>query len=264
MSLARFATLCATLVLAASLHAQQEEPKPMDPNLHPAFDVATIKLTDPDTKNQGFHTSGTRLFYENETMQDLLGFAYHVNVRQIVGAPDWFSSKRFDIHGTADQPGIPSVSQQQDMLRGLLETRYHLKVRRDERDMARVVITVAKGGQKLKPTERRDFLPDVTCYGRSPQRECVFSGVSMDLFAEAMRFFIDRPVINKTGLEGKFDFRLKYTPDDAPASTEANAEATAAPGMFTAMAEQLGLHADASKGPTEVIVIEHAELPSAD
>lgn len=256
----RFATLCATLLLVACLNAQQQEPKPMDPTLHPSFEVATIKLTDPDTKNQGFHTSGTRLFYENETMQDMVGFAYHVNVRQVVGAPDWFSSKHFDIHGTADQPGIPSVAQQQDMLRVLLETRFHLKVHHEERDMTRVVITAAKGGPKLKPTERKDFLPDVSCYGRSPERECVFGGVSMDLFAEALRFFVDRPVINKTRLEGKFDFRLKYTPDDAPAS----AEASAAPNMFTAMGEQLGLHADSSRGPTDVIVVEHAELPSAD
>lgn len=260
---ARVLTFAACAIACAatlSVHAQQQDPNPMDAALHPRFEVATIKVSDPDDKNTGFHTEGTRLYYENETMQDLLAFAYKVNWRQIAGAPDWFTSKHFDVRGRADQPGIPSVAQQQEMLRMLLEERYGLKVHHDHRDMTRVVITLAKGGPKLTPTERKDFLPDVSCYGRSPERECVFSGVSMDLFAEAMEFFVDRPVMNQTGLQGKFDFKLKYTPADAPASTDASA----APSLFTAMAEQAGLHAESSKGLTDVIVVDHVELPSAD
>lgn len=256
----RLAALCTALLLSLSLSAQQEEPKPMDAALHPKFEVATIKVSDPDDKNNGFHTEGTRLYYENETMQDLIAFAYSVNWRQIVGAPDWFSSKHFDIRGRADQPGIPSVAQQQEMLRMLLAERYGLKVRRDQREMTRVVITVAKSGSKLKPTDRSDFLPDVSCYVKAPERECVFSGVSMSLFAESMQFLLDRPVINQTGLEGKFDFKLKYTPADAPAS----ADASNAPSLFTAMTEQAGLHAESSRGATDVVVIDHVELPSAD
>lgn len=240
--------------------AQQEEPKPMNPQLHPKFEVATIKLSDPDKHNSGFHTEGTRLFYENETMQDMVGFAYKVTVRQIVGAPDWFTAKHFDVRGTADEPGIPSLAQQQEMLRLLLEDRFKLKVRHEERDMVRVVITVVHGDQKMKPTERKDFLPDVSCRGSASERDCTFAGVSMDLFAFAMQFMLDRPVINKTGLDGKYDFHLKFTPADAPASADTSADA--APNLFTAMTEQAGLHADSSKGPTEVIVVEHMELPS--
>jgi len=234
----------------------------MDPQLHPKFEVATIKLSDPDKHNSGFHTEGTRLFYENETMQDMLAFAYKVTVRQVVGAPDWFTTKHFDIHGTADEPGIASVAQQQEMLGILLEDRFKLKVRHEERDMARVVITVAHGGPKMKPTERKDFLPDVSCRGSASERDCTFAGVSMDLFAYAMQFLLDRPVINKTGLDGKYDFHLKFTPANAPASADTGVDAGAAPNLFTAMTEQAGLHADSSKGPTEVIVVEHVELPS--
>lgn len=234
----------------------------MDPQLHPKFEVATIKLSDPDKHNSGFHTEGTRLFYENETMQDMLAFAYKVTVRQVVGSPDWFTSKHFDIRGTADEPGIASLAQQQEMLRLLLEDRFKLKVRHEERDMVRVVITVAHGELKIKPTERKDFLPDVSCRGSASARDCTFAGVSMDLFAFALQFMLDRPVINKTGLDGKYDFHLKFTPADAPASADTSANADAAPNLFTAMTEQAGLHADSSKGPTEVIVVEHVELPS--
>lgn len=234
----------------------------MDPQLHPKFEVATIKLSDPDKHNSGFHTEGTRLFYENETMQDMLAFAYRVTARQVIGGPDWFTTKHFDIRGTADEQGIASVAQQQEMLRLLLEDRFKLKIQHEERDMVRVVITLARGERKIKPTERKDFLPDVSCRGSASERDCTFGGVSMDLFAFAMQFLLDRPVINKTGLDGKYDFHLKFTPADAPASADTSANTNAPPNLFTAMTEQAGLHADSSKGPTEVIVVQHVELPS--
>lgn len=238
--------------------AQQETAKPMDPAAHPRFEIATIKLSDPDKHNSGFHTSGTRLFFENQTMLEMMSFAYSVNHKQIVNAPDWFESKHFDIRGTADQPGIPNITQQQEMLRALLEDRFAIKLHHDQRDMQRIVITVAHGGPKFTTTKSTEFLPDISCNGGGNERDCKFVAVTMDLFAEGMRFFQDRPVMNQTGLDGKYDFHLKWARDDAPPITDANA----APSLYTAMPEQIGLKADASKGPTDVLVIDHAELPS--
>jgi uncharacterized protein (TIGR03435 family) len=254
------ALLC-SFMFAFGIHhavAQQEQAKPMDPQVHPTFEIATIKLSDPDKHNSGFHTNGTRLFFENQTMLDVMSFAYSVNRNQIVNAPDWFESKHFDIRGTADQPGIPNITQQQEMLRSLLEERFSMKLHHDQREMQRVVITVAHGGPKLAPTTSTEFLPDLSCNGGSSIRDCKFVAISMDLFAEGMRFFVNRPVINQTGLDGKYDFHLKWTPDDAPTSTDSNAP----PSLYTAMPEQIGLKAEASKGPTDVLVIDHAEPPS--
>ncbi|WP_443082622.1 TIGR03435 family protein, partial [Terriglobus sp. ADX1] len=76
-------------------------------------------------------------------------------------------------------------------------------------------------------------MPDVSCSGSASARDCTFAGVSMDLFAFAMQFMLDRPVINKTGLDGKYDFHLKFTPADAPASADTSANADAAPNLFT-------------------------------
>jgi hypothetical protein len=85
--------------------------KPMAANAHPSFDVATIKHSDPDDGSRGFHTSGRNIFIENETMDDLISFAYGVHEKQIVDAPSWFGSERFDIKGIPDVEGMPSVAQ---------------------------------------------------------------------------------------------------------------------------------------------------------
>jgi uncharacterized protein (TIGR03435 family) len=251
---------CFAIAAGLTLYAQQEQPKPMDAQGHPKFEVATIKRADPDDKSDGFHTEGVRLFYENQTVNKMLLFAYSVNGKQIINAPDWFDTRRFDIHGVADLPGVPSVPQQAEMLRALLEERMGLKLHHDSRDMTRVVISVAHGGPKMEATKSTNFLPDETCNGSNGVLDCRFTGVSMELFAEIMRFFLDRPVIDGTGLDGRYDFRLKWTRDDAPPSVDGNS----APGLYTAMPEQIGLKAESSKGPTDVIVIDHAEPPSAD
>jgi uncharacterized protein (TIGR03435 family) len=81
----------------------------------------------------------------------------------------------------------------------------------------------------------------------------------MDDFALCMQFYVDRPVVNQTGLTGRWDFVLKWTTNDLKA-----ADSNAAPGMFTAIQEQLGLKMEAVKAPAEVLVVDHAERPSAN
>ncbi len=255
--------LCALLFAIAlrTAPAQQKEPKPMAPQAHPKFEVAAIKLTEPGHKGQGFHTSGIRLYIENETMEDLLSLAYGINRKQIANAPDWFSTTRFDIQGAADVPGIPSVPQQAEMVRGLLEERFALKLHHDQREMTRILVTVARGGPKFSPTKSIEYLPDETCNGDGGNViECRFTAVPMEGFAELLRYFLDRPIVDQTGLTGRYDFILKWARQDAPANPDT--AAVSVPGLFTAMQEQIGLKAESSKGPTEVLIIEHAEKPS--
>ncbi len=86
-----------------------------------------------------------------------------------------------------------------------------------------------------------------------------YTNNSMEDFAQGMQVFLDRPVVDETGLKGKFDFTLEWTVDGA-----VNSDPKAPPGLFTAVQEQLGLKIEATKGPAEVLVIDHAERPSAN
>lgn len=257
----RFAALCATLLIAATLHAQQEEPKPMESMLVPKFEVATIKAGEPGSPTRGFHTSGTRLFYEHLTATELLTFAYGINRRQIADAPAWFDDQYFDIRGTADQPGVPSALQQQAMLRDLMATRFGLKLHHEQRDMTRILITVANGATKnLHPTTSTDFLADQTCDGSGGKFDCVFTRSTIDDLGGLLQYFLDRPIVDATHLTGRYDFRLKWAREDSPAAGDTGA----LPSLITAMQEQIGLKAESSKGPVDVLVIDHVEKPSDD
>jgi uncharacterized protein (TIGR03435 family) len=87
-----------------------------------------------------------------------------------------------------------------------------------------------------------------------------FKNMSMADFGFCMQFFLDRPIVDQTGLAGKYDFNLKWSFDE----TEASSNPNAAPGLFTAVQEQLGLKLEAVKAPADVIVIDHVERPSAN
>lgn len=230
----------------------------MASDAHPAFEVATIRPTDPNDGSQGFHTSGRRIFIENETVNSLIGFAYGVHPNQIVEAPSWFGTDRYDIVGVPDVEGQPSLNQEREMLQKLLKDRFKLLFRRDKRELSVYAVSVAKASPMLaKSTHDPNGLPDQTGNGGANQMVMRFTNNSMADFAHAMQSFLDKPVIDQTGLAGKFDFVLKWAPDELRSG-----DVNAAPGVFTAVQEQLGLRLAAIKGLAEVLVIESVGRPS--
>jgi uncharacterized protein (TIGR03435 family) len=252
----------AAMVFAWTMDAQEmQSVKPMARDAHPVFEVATIKQSDPDNSSRGFHSEGRNIFIENETMNDLIGFAYGVHVRQIVDAPAWFGSERFDIKGFPDIEGIPGLAQYREMVSKLLTERFHLQFRREQREMARFTLTVAKGGAKIAATQSKpeDALPDQTGSIDGGHVSWRFTNNSMAEFADFLQGVLDRPVVNQTGMEGKFDFRLQWTADP-----QATADPAAAPGFLTAIQEQAGLKVEPSRGEVEVLAITRAERPSAN
>lgn len=263
ISFVRTMFVCAGLLLCLpGCRGQKiEEVKPMAKDAHPSYEVATIKPSDPDNRSQGFHTNGRRIFIENETMNSLISFAYGVHDKQIVNAPAWFASQRFDIQGTADEPGQPGMKQQQEMLRKLLEERFKLKLHHDQREMSRYTIVVAKGGAKLAATKTgpEQELPDQTGSNSATQADWRFTNNSMEDFAQFLQYALDRPVVDQTGLQGKFDFHLKWTKDGAQ-----TAEADAPPGFFTAIQEQIGLKVEPSRGAVDALVVDSVEKPVMD
>jgi uncharacterized protein (TIGR03435 family) len=244
------------LFLLVSATAAAQDLKPMAPTAKPVFEVATIKPSDPDDSGTGFQTRGRHVRVQNESITNMIMFAYGVHPKQIVGGPDWMKD-RYDIDGVPDVEGLPSVRQQREMLQNLLADRFKLKFHREKRELAIYAIVPAKGGAKLtKTASDPDSLPDQTGNGNENQMTMRFRNNSMDDFADGLHYFVDKPVVNQTGLPGRFDFTLQWSSGMAPAT------GSEVPGMFTAMQEQLGLKLEATKAPVEVLVVDAVERPS--
>lgn len=230
---------------------------PMAKDAHPSFEVATVKPADPN-ETGNFIVGGHRIVIESQTVNDLISFAYAVHREQVVDGPAWLGTERFDIDGQADLPGVANLHQVQEMLQKLLEDRFDLKLHRDKRNLSIYAIKVTKGGPKLAHSAENAYgLPTQSGHGQGSQQQRKFTNNSMSDFALGMQAYLDRPVVDETGLSGRYDFTLKWTPD-----TSVTSEANAAPGIFTAVQEQLGLKLEATKGLVDVLVIEHIEKPS--
>ena len=239
--------------------AQIQALKAMDPAAHPSFEVASIKHSDPDDHSSGFQTQGQRIYFENETVNRMIVYAYGVHAKQIVDAPSWFGSERFDIRGVADVEGVPNGAQQKEMLRKLLTERFHLQFKKRRRELPCYALTVAKGGPKMTASESTQGLPDQSGRNNGGRASWRLTNNSMEDLAKFLQFELDRPVVNQTGLEGKYDFTLTWTKDIAPATDE-----NAPPGFFTAIQEQAGLKVEPTKAEVDVLAITHAEQPVLD
>jgi uncharacterized protein (TIGR03435 family) len=145
------------------------------------------------------------------------------------------------------------------MLRTLLADRFQLKVHRETKEGNVYALVVAKNGPKLKqPTGDRSWVAVVRITPPDePGVKYALQGrkTSMALFAGELYDQVGRPVLNHTRIQGEFDFRVDYATDDNPET---------GPSIFAAMQEQLGLRLEATKGPVETLVVDHAEKPSGN
>ena len=202
----------------------------------------------------------------NTTFMDLVTFAYGVQARQVIGAPAWAESEKYDITAQPDLEGQPNDRQWKSMLQKLLATRFQLALHRDKRELPAYVILVAPGGPKMaKSGGDPNGLPSLFFKGLGVLPAI---NASMADFAGVMQSSVlDRPVVDQTGLQGRWDFTLQWTPDETQfggrgAMAQGQAGANAPPGLFTAIQEQLGLKLDSTRAPVEVIVIDRMEKPS--
>ena len=244
------------LTIALSV-AEGQTPGPMAKDAHPAFEVATIKLSDPDSHRQGIGFQGRKVTATGQTLKSLMMFAYGVHGKQIVDEPSWASSDKYDIAGVADVPGEPDLKQMQEMYQKLFADRFGLQLKHEQRDMTYYAITVAKSGAKIaKAKDGDDGSPDQTGEGHG-YMEMRYTANLMSDFALGMNYFTDRPVVDETGLAGRYDFTLKWMP-----YAVAEPEGGQIPGLFTAMQEQLGLKLELKKGPVDVLAVQKVQRPS--
>jgi uncharacterized protein (TIGR03435 family) len=247
--------------------ALPEPPRPMAANASLTFEVATIKLSNPDTPGKLFTVRGRQVLTINTTLNDLIVFAYDLHQKQIAGGPDWAESQKYDVTGQPEAPGIPSIVQLRGMIRQLLTDRFKLAFHRDKREMPVYAIVVGPNGHKLTKNDANpNGLPGLIFRGLG---NLPVSNATMADFAGVLQSAVmDRPVVDKTGLTGRWDFAIRWTPDESqfgglgvrvPAPTN---DANAPPGIFTAFTEQLGLKLDPTRAPVDVLVIDKVEKPS--
>lgn len=242
-------------------------PGPMPANWVPAFEVATIKPSRPDTPGQSITIRGRTFATLNQTLGSMMSFAYGLHPSQIIGAPQWVTSDRFDISATPEGTGMPVDTQWRAALAKLLTDRFQLTFHRDKRELNIYALTVLKSGHKLTANDTNlNGLPAL--FFRGPGVFPVRNATMKDFSGTMQAVVLDRPVVDQTGLTGRYDFTLTWTPDETqfggrggqvppPADNVA-----APPGLFTAIQEQLGLKLESTKAPTEVFVIDRVEKPT--
>jgi uncharacterized protein (TIGR03435 family) len=269
----------------------------------PAFEVASIKPHAPGDALQlhGFSTTiyrDGRLTATNVMVQGLIALAFRTADRnlldsQIVGGPNWISASRFDIVATVGRAMSMEEFNIQGpaLLRSLLEDRFMLKAHTETRTLPVYALTVARSDGRLGPQmhpstvdceaieqARRNAPPPTLQALQDPARPCVTRSSSTGLSSDSLamrgvvgvleRFAVDRLVVDRTGLTGNFAVTLQWT-NPISTGSQADAGSGAVPSsdgasIFTALQEQLGLKLESTKGPVDVLVIDHVERPTAD
>lgn len=251
----------ASLVLAASLLAPAQSaahsaPAPL------SFEVATIKpaAPSPDGHTHINYPPGDRFSAQNITLLALLSWAFRLPQNQILDAPPWFGSTPFDIQAKlSEEDTLPNASNNEDqahkrrMVEALLAERCNLKIHPETRLLPAYDLVVAKTGSLLKPSTISGKSVN-TWRGRFEEQ-----GLTLPLIAEQLSYLAGRVVVDKTGLTGRYDLKLQWTPDTVAPTPE-----QAFPTFFTAVQEQLGLKLESAKEPIAVVVLDHVDQPTAN
>lgn len=198
----------------------------------------------------------------NSTLFGLLLNAYEIRpTENIPGLPSWARTEEFDIDAKMDDDLASSMQklpdqeaglQRRHMLQRLLADRFKLRVHYEEKDRSLYSLVIAKGGPHLIATTGSD-----TGYGSSwGHGHIEIHAGSMNDLAFCMSDMLDRFVVDKTGIKGRFNVQLTLTPDDL------QDQGAAGPTVFTALQEQLGLKLVPSKGPVPILIVDHLEDPS--
>jgi uncharacterized protein (TIGR03435 family) len=235
----------------------QPVPK-MPSNVDPTYEVATIKPSRPEG-NRSMLRQGRRFVTTSTSITDLMMFAYGVHSKQIVNAPRWLETDKYDVTLLQAGEGQPSDVQLKEIMRKLLFDRVRLTLHREKRDVSIFRIVTLKGSAKLTETLNPEAPAGVGGGGR-PGMMIGKSATIADCAGFLPIYFgIDRPVIDTTGLSGKYDFTLRWTPD---VLRNTGAVPDEFPDFFTAIEQQLGLKLEAVTESVEVLVIDKVERPT--
>jgi uncharacterized protein (TIGR03435 family) len=271
---------CLVLILTGYVIAQTDA--------HPEFEVASIKPAAPDARGMFIRrTPGGRVNITNMTLKELIVIAWRIQPFQISGGPAWLDSVHYDVAAKSENSSKPG--EMPLMIQALLEDRFRLTFHLETKELPIYALVMAKKDGKLGPrlTESKvggctppdlskppplpepGKVPALGCGGLIMQPRLLRGvGVTVEPLIPMLSRLLGRTVVDKTGLTGKFDITMEWTPDesqlmqlppDAPKPPPAD---PSGPSIFTALQEQLGLKLESQKGPVEIFVIERAEKPS--
>ncbi len=247
--------LSLSMLVGGGLPAQQIPASPRE------FAVATIKPSAQDTPPLT-QIRGNRFATEGTTFVDVFKYAYNVQPNEIVGGPEWLRTEKFDILADPETEKRPSSDEMKAMVQRLLVERFHVAMHKEQKVLSVYALQKAVDSPKLtKSAGNEGGIPAV---GYDPRGELEVGNATMTNFAGFLqRFVLDRPAVDQTGIEGRFDLVLRWTPDDVRGGGSAG-DAGAEPELFTAMKEQLGLKLQATKAGVDVFVVDRAEKPEVD
>jgi uncharacterized protein (TIGR03435 family) len=228
------------------------------------YDVASVRVNNSGADSASLNFHDDALIVRNMPLDYVIEFAYDVPSDRLTGIPGTLKDQRFDIDAKVvpsdgGKPPTTTASQDQAKLILLLADRFHLKAHLEPKTMPTYDLVVAKGGPKVKLLQ--DELKDSNwnINGQDTSVVLTSKGASMADLAAALSDQVHRQVADKTGLTGHADITLKWSDDVAAQQGGPNVVS-----IFTAIEEQLGLKLQSSKGPVDTLVIDHAEMPSAN
>jgi uncharacterized protein (TIGR03435 family) len=244
----------------------------------PAFDVVSVKLDKSDSGNTSMNSTSAGIHISGASLLSMVREAYSLEDSTddlITGLPPWARSERFVIDAKvaeADIPKIKSLTREQagEMLQTVLVDRFHLVAHRVKVEAPIYKLVVAKHGSKLKASDTAVEAPKGSrvsgckegCMSSSNGHLDV-KGIPISSFLGFLTMHTGRAVVDATGLQGVYDFSLDWSPNGVHESAEQSG-AEAAPELFTALEEQLGLKLEAAKGPVDGLSVDHVEEPSAN
>ena len=259
----------ATPETAWALPEPPPRPKAMAADADPSFEVATIKPSDPSRPGRLFRALPGRYTTINTTLNDLIGFTYGLHARQVVGAPDWVGTQKFDLDGKPDGEGQPNDAQWKTMIQKLLADRFQLTFHHEKKELSVYALVVAKGGPKIMKSDGNPNGPPSLLFrglGNLPVRNATMA----DFVSVMQRAVLDRPMVDQTRLEGRYNFALNWTPDETQFASLGGVppgvgdKPDAPPNLFSAIQQQAGLKLEATKALVDVMVVDKVERPSGN
>jgi uncharacterized protein (TIGR03435 family) len=266
------------LGLAGHARAQSQSPTENTSTKLPAYELAAIKPSKPGMGSTILFRPGG-ITANRVTLKFLMKMAYRVEDDQIVGAPKWVDSNNYDVEAKVDSSEFAELSKLNEnqrllMFQQLLADRFRLALHRETRDLPVYTLVIAKNGSKLQEAKPGDTYadgmkdPDGKPFGRAGTMmrgngRVIGQGIPIADMVSALSEQLGRSVQDRTGLTGKYEIKLVWTPDEAQPGPDRGLTADSPPpSLFTAIQEQLGLKLESRKAPVEVLVIDHVETPS--
>jgi uncharacterized protein (TIGR03435 family) len=273
----RMSSVAFGAVLIAALHLPaQQATQAVAATPVPVYDVVSIHENKSGSGGMSFRWTEGGFAGSNITVPLLLTDAYDLRQELISGLPGWADSFHFDLNAKVSDPDVNALKklspdQRRAMMLALLNDRFHLRAHIEIKTLPVYDLVLAKGGSKLKEDNAlpsKDFDP-ADKSGKPPTGGFLFSAgqmtgtaIPVSTLAATLAVHVERNIIDKTGLNGKYDINLKWTPPELE-SKDTGVDNNA-PDLFTALQEQLGLKLESSKGPVDTLVIDHVEMPTAN